>query len=119
MRPDREGPVSHGPELRGFPAVLSDCLASGLIVLDADRRIAVCTPAAGRILGVTPTALLSQSFTSLPAPLHPVLEGDADNRPVEIQLTVPGRGAILVQVTTALERGPAGGPSREIGRAHV
>jgi signal transduction histidine kinase len=114
MRPDREGIASHGPELRGFPAVLGECLASGLIVFDAERRIAVCTPAAAMILGMPASALLGQPVTNLPASLSAVVAGEADARPVEIQFASPGRGEVLVQVTTAQERAPDGGLHRVI-----
>jgi signal transduction histidine kinase len=114
MHAPREGTASLGQEVPSFPAVLGDCLAAGLIVLDADRRIAVCTPAAERILGVRAAALLHQPSTVLPAVLRGTFEGDPDHRSVEIKLTTPARGEIVLQVTTALERAPGGGVWRVI-----
>lgn len=114
MHANREGTASLGQDVPSFPAGLSDCLAAGIVVLDAENRIALCTPAAEAILGVSAAAILHQASTTLPAALREALEGIPDNHSVEIKLTTPGRGEIVVRVMTAIEHAPGGGVSRVI-----
>ena len=112
MHSHREGTVGPESEAPNFPAVLSECLAAGILVLDAQGRVAVCSPAAGTLLGTTASALLQQPSSLLPDALRQALEMDA-GLPVEIKLS-SGLGEMAVQVTTAIERGPDGGRMRVI-----
>jgi signal transduction histidine kinase len=108
MHTQRDGNVSHGSEAPGFAAVLSDCLAAGMLVLGADRQVTLCTPAAAQILGTTTAALLHRSSTGLPPELRRLLDADAPEAHDELKLTVPGRGEICVRMTVTAHADSAG-----------
>src|SRR5262245_38793071 len=99
MHTHRDGTVGHGSEVPSFPAVLSKCLAAGILVLDAQGRITVCTPAAGTRLGMTASALLQQPSSILPPALRRAIEEQAGGNPVEMKLGT-ALGETTVQVTT-------------------
>ncbi|MEY2407766.1 MAG: two-component system, NtrC family, nitrogen regulation sensor histidine kinase GlnL [Verrucomicrobiota bacterium] len=113
MQSPRDGNASPGQELPSFPAVLNDCLAGGLLILDANRQIVLCTPQAAAILGMEASAVAHHSFTVLPAGLQAILEnGVADSRN-ELRIAHPA-GERWVQAAVHVETDSAGAVARWI-----
>ncbi|MGB7768059.1 MAG: ATP-binding protein [Verrucomicrobiia bacterium] len=95
-------------EKRGFPAgnpasLLQECLASGVLVVDARGRIVACTPEAAAHLRTKAARLQNTAASSLPAPLSELIRDAAKSgRPVtnrEILLKTARRSAATLWVS--------------------
>ncbi|MFM1769438.1 MAG: hypothetical protein RJA22_1967 [Verrucomicrobiota bacterium] len=98
-------------------ALLGDCLEPGILTLDSDRRLLLVNDRAARLCGLTPaaerppgaalpgTSLLPSALRRL---LDEVFRQGAEPGPRQILLADPAGPERLVQVTPAVQRGPAG-----------
>lgn len=84
-------------------SLLQECLACGVLVVNARGRIAACTPEAAAHLRAKAERLRNAPVTSLPAPLPKLIRDAAKSgRPVtnlEILPTLPRRGAMTLRVS--------------------
>jgi PAS domain S-box-containing protein len=95
--------------------ILDQCLACGIIAIDAQSRITAWSPAAENVLGLSAGACIGQSFEILPSPIRAVLlRSSSTGEPVlERDLILPGaQGAnVMLRVSTTPFRTPDGQPS--------
>jgi two-component system, NtrC family, nitrogen regulation sensor histidine kinase GlnL len=97
------GPAVSGSEEMGFATALSDCLVSGVILVDFSKGLAVVTAEAESILALGLAPGLPVSLPLLP-PILAEIAGEAAEagsavpaRPADLQS--PRRGAIRIRVT--------------------
>src|SRR4026208_1194194 len=84
--------------------ILDQCLACGIIAIDAQSRITAWSPAAENVLGLSARACIGQSIEILPSPIREVLQrSPATREPIrERHLTLPGaNGAnVMLRIST-------------------
>jgi signal transduction histidine kinase len=82
MSPDKSNDQTDGLTGENPAGLVSECLACGVLVVDARKRIAACTPEAAAHLRLDAATLLDAPADSLPPPLAKIIrEAAASNRP--------------------------------------
>jgi len=95
--------------------ILDQCLACGIVAIDAQSRITAWSPAAERVLGLSAGACIGQPLEILPSPIREVLQRSlSTGEPIlERHLTLSGAdGAnVMLRVSTTPFRTPDNRPS--------
>jgi two-component system, NtrC family, nitrogen regulation sensor histidine kinase GlnL len=77
-----------------FATVLQDCLASGIVIVSAAKKITAFNPGAERVIGRKASQTLGRSLAVLPEPLRQLVRATlASGEPTpEVEINLPSRG---------------------------
>src|SRR5882762_7772674 len=96
------GSPQQGSEGLSFANGLRDCLACGVILIDARKKVSAVAGEAEQILGFSAGALQDQSITGLPIALQEIIRQIfSSGQPVEdheIELAVERRGPLTLRL---------------------
>ena len=95
--------IEAAPEGLSFANLLHDCLASGVIFIDAKKQVASLNDRAKQLLGLNPDQATQPSFAALPAALRTAAlkalasgQAPADR---QVELKTRGRGPLTLHVS--------------------